>query len=88
MPKVTGTNLEKLQHEFMRLKTLSPRSIKEMFPTASPSAMVWQLQYRKGMVFEMTKEGRKIVAYTYKPECTGVIINGSKRLWEAAQIPK
>ena len=82
MPKIVGTNIAKLELEFKKCHTLSAAAIKKMFPKASVPSMVWQLQYRKGMVFERVYDGTKIAHYVYQPQKRGVVINGSKRIWE------
>lgn len=88
MPKITGTNIEKLAAEFKAKKKLTTKAIQAMFPRANVASMVWQLQYRKGLTFTKIAEGNKIVAYQYIPGVTGIIINGSKRLWEEANAHK
>lgn len=83
MPKTTGTNIEALQAMFVRQKTLTPEQVKNEFPHSTPSTMVWHLKYKKGMVIEAVKDGRKISKFIYIPNQTGVIIDGSKKAHDA-----
>jgi hypothetical protein len=85
MPKVKNTNLDLLAQKFKDQKTISARAISKMFPNTLPASMVWQLQWRRGMLFEKKIKGKKIVSFTYIAGAKGPKVAGSKKLWEKAQ---
>ena len=82
MPKITGTNLEKLEKTFRKKGKLTVKQIKSMFPNANPLSMVWQLKYRKGLVFNQINEERKVIGYEFVPCMRGPTFQGSKREFE------
>jgi hypothetical protein len=82
MPKLTGTKIEKLEREFKKRLRMTPKDIQKLFPKSQAAAMVWHLQHKKGMTINKTIESNKITSYTYDPDTPGVVINGSKRLWD------
>lgn len=83
MPKTTGTKIEALRNMFAEKKVLTVAEIKEAFPRANPSTMVWHLKYKKGLVIETMKEGRKTLGFRYNACLTGITIDGSKKAFDA-----